>query len=134
MPSTGGREPRILSKIVLSEIIEPRVVEIFKVVGRELVRSGVDGMLTGGMVLTGGTASLSGICQVAEQVLGMPVRVGRPTGVGGLTELVGGPEWSTGVGLVLYGARAIAEGRSLGNTSRVSRTFRRVSNWFSEHF
>ena len=134
VPSTGGREPRVLSKIVLSEIIEPRVVEIFKVVGRELVRSGVDGMLTGGLVLTGGTASLSGICQVAEQVLGMPVRVGRPAGVGGLTELVSGPEWSTGVGLVLYGARAIAEGRSLGNTSRLSRTVRRVSNWFSEHF
>lgn len=135
VPSTGGRTPRILSKLVLSEIIEPRVTEIFTLVQKDLVKAGMEDFLTSGLVLTGGTANLAGIRQVAEQVFNLPVRVGAPTGIGGLTDLVKSPEYSTAVGLILWGAHSSSDSKSLNNSSNnLTRTFKRVSNWFSEHF
>ena len=134
VPSTGGREPRVISKEVLAEIIEPRVIEIFNLVHKELVRSECEEYLTGGLVLTGGTANLGGICRVAEQVFHLPVRVGVPTGIGGLTDLVSHPEYATAVGLVLYGAKAVSSGRTGSGSSALGRTLKRVGNWFSEHF
>lgn len=105
VPSTGGREPRILSKSVLAEIIQPRMEEIFTLVNRELKRSGFDEFLAGGIVLTGGTVLLDGSDDLAEQIFSLPVRIGYPTGVGGLVDVVNSPAFATGVGLVLYGAR-----------------------------
>ena len=134
VPSTGERASRVLSKLVLAEIIEPRVNELFTLIQRELVRGGCDEFLTSGIVLSGGTASLAGICQVAEQVFNLPVRVGKPKGVGGLTDLVRGPEYAAAVGLVLYGAQSQAQGRSPAGSSKVVRAFKLVGNWFGEHF
>lgn len=134
VPSTGGREPRVLSKVVLSEIIEPRVTEIFTLAQRELVRSGCFDYLTSGLVLTGGCASLSGIAKVAEQVFNLPVRVGAPAGITGLSDLVSAPEYSTAVGLVLYGAHHVGAARSTGGKSFVTRWARKVGNWIGEQF
>jgi cell division protein FtsA len=136
VPSTGGRTPRILSKLVLSEIIEPRVTEIFSLVQRDLVKAGMEDYLTSGLVLTGGTANLSGIRQVAEQVFNLPVRIASPTGVGGLSDLVKAPEYSTAVGLILWGAFSSSDSKTLasGGGNTVVRTLKRVGNWFSEHF
>lgn len=133
VPSTGGRESRVLSKHVLSEIIEPRVSEIFTLVQRDLIRAGCYDYLTSGLVVTGGTANLNGICQLAEQVFNLPVRVGYPKGVGGLSDLVKGPEYATGVGLILFGASHQQEGRLSGGRSQFTRILRRVGNWFGEH-
>lgn len=105
VPSTGGRDPRIMPKHSLTEIIEPRMEEIFSLVQRELIRSGFDELLTAGIVLTGGTVLLEGSADLAEQVFRLPVRIGYPTGVGGLIDVVNSPAFATGVGLVLYGAR-----------------------------
>jgi cell division protein FtsA len=134
VPSTGGRSPRVLSKVVLSEIIEPRVTELFALVQRELVRAGSDELLTSGLVLTGGGANLKGIAQVAEQVFNLPVRVGVPSGVGGLSGLVATPEYATAVGLVLHGAHSLKQSRRQPGKLPVTRWVRKVGNWLSDHF
>ena len=134
VPSTGGRPPRVLSKQALAEIIEPRVVEILTMAHQDLLKGQCEEYLTGGVVLTGGCAGLKGITEVAEQVFNLPVRVGVPTGIGGLTELVNAAEYATAVGLVLYGAKNMSAVRSVSARSVASRAVRRVANWFSEHF
>ncbi len=134
VPSTGGRPPRVLSKLVLSEIIEPRVNEVFTLVQKELTRAGCEEILTSGMVLTGGCAKLSGIAKLAEQVFNFPVRVGVPTEVAGLGELVNTPEFATCVGLVLHGAKAHPSTRNSQGRFAVTRLVRKVGNWFGDHF
>jgi cell division protein FtsA len=105
VPSVGGREPRILSRTILvDEIIEPRVEEMFEHIKRELVRSGYYDAIAAGVVLTGGTTELESIAEVAESVLELPSRRGQPRELGGLVDVVRSPAFSTGVGLVLYGA------------------------------
>lgn len=134
VPSTGGREPRILSKLVLAEIIEPRVTEIFTLVQRELVRSGCEELLTSGIVLCGGGANMTGIAQLAEQVFNLPVRVGSPRNVSGLKDLVHPPEYATAVGLVLHGAYESARDPRSNSRFWLRRTARKVGNWFGEYF
>ena len=102
-PSVGGRSARSMSRQILCEIVEPRVEEIFGLVQREIQRSGYADLLASGAVITGGTSIMEGIPELAEEVLGMPVRRGIPERVGGLTDVVRSPIYSTGVGLVLYG-------------------------------
>ncbi|MBP8808016.1 MAG: cell division protein FtsA [Kofleriaceae bacterium] len=104
VPSVGGRGPRVLPRSTLVEIIEPRVEEIFEHVKRELMRSGYADGLAAGIVLTGGATILEGTAEVAEQVLGLPVRRAHPVRIGGLVDVVRSPAYATGVGLVVYGA------------------------------
>ncbi len=104
VPSMGGRTDRILSRQILSEIIEPRVEEIFTLVKQEIAKSGYEDLIASGVVLTGGSTLLEGMPELAEQIFNLPVRKGVPKGVGGLVEVVKSPLYATGVGLVLYGA------------------------------
>ena len=76
----GGREPRVLPRHVLCQIIEPRVEEIFQAVGHVIVETGYADMLASGVVITGGTTQLDGMPELAEEVLGLPVRRGVPMG------------------------------------------------------
>jgi cell division protein FtsA len=107
VPGVGGHAPRKCARRVLSDIIEPRVEEIFAVVRKRIEDTGLLEQLSAGVVLTGGAVLLQGMSEFAEEILGMPVRVGMPTGIKGITQLVHGPEYATGVGLVKYGAQAI---------------------------
>ncbi|MBN1573786.1 MAG: cell division protein FtsA [Deltaproteobacteria bacterium] len=104
VPSVGGRKPRIISRQILAEIIEPRVEEILSLVQREVARSGYGDLLASGVVLTGGSSLLTGIADMGEHIFNMPVRVGYPRGISGLVDLVNSPMYATGVGLVLYGS------------------------------
>ena len=104
VPSVGGRPPRLLSRQILCEIIEPRVEELFSMVQERLKKTGYEDMLASGIVLTGGTALTEGMQDVAERITGMPVRRGTPRNIGGLMDVVNSPIYSTGVGLVLFGA------------------------------
>jgi len=104
VPSVGGRPPRLLSRQILCEIIEPRVEELFSMVHQKLKNTGYEDMLASGIVLTGGTALTEGMQDVAERIVGMPVRRGTPRNIGGLMDVVNSPIYATGVGLVLYGA------------------------------
>jgi cell division protein FtsA len=105
VPGMGGREPRKLPRQILAEILEPRMEEIFTLVKREIYRAGMENMINSGIVITGGTALLDGIIDVAEGVFNLPTRLGRPAGISGLVDVVNNPMYATGVGLVLYGAR-----------------------------
>ena len=103
--SVGGRAPRVLSRQMLCrDIIQPRIEEIFSFVKAEIMRLSCEDMLASGAVITGGATQLPGMAELAEEVLGIPVRLGMPKGVGGLADVVKSPAFSTGVGLVQYGA------------------------------
>ncbi|HZR79711.1 MAG TPA: cell division protein FtsA [Candidatus Binatia bacterium] len=136
VPSVGGRGPRVLSRQILAEIIEPRVEEILTLVSRELVRAGVEGMLASGVVLTGGTASLDGIARLAEKVFDVPVRIGAPADVGGLADLVSGPAYSTAIGLLLIAGRNGGEGGGSydGAAGVFSKVKHRMGDWLREFF
>jgi cell division protein FtsA len=101
--SVGGRSARTLSRQILGEIIEPRIEEIFSLVKREINRSGYEDLLASGAVITGGSTIMEGMPELAEDVLGMPVRRGVPERVNGLVDVVRSPIYATGVGLVHYG-------------------------------
>jgi cell division protein FtsA len=104
VPSVGGRGPRALARMKLVEVIEPRVEEIFEHVKKELMRCGYFDGLAAGIVLTGGATAMDGMTEVSEQVLGLPTRRGVPSKIGGLVDVVRSPAYSTGVGLVMFGA------------------------------
>ncbi len=105
VPSVGGRKPRALSRQILSEIIQPRVEEIFTLVARDLARAGLQDAPAAGVVVTGGTSIMEGVPELAGQVFDLPVRRGVPEGVGGLGDVVQSPIYATTVGLALYGVR-----------------------------
>jgi cell division protein FtsA len=104
-PSVGERPARVVSYAMLSEIIEPRAVELVELVQLELGRSGCAKQLGAGVVLAGGGAKLGGLGALAEQMLGLPVRLGRPTGFRNMGETLPDPAYATVVGLVAYGNR-----------------------------
>ena len=109
VPGVGGHPPRRTARRVLADIIEPRAEEIFAVIRKRIEDTGLLEQLSAGAVLTGGAVLLEGMPEFAEEILGMPVRTGFPTGVRGITQLVHGPQYATGVGLVKYGAGAMAD-------------------------
>jgi len=105
VPGMAGRKARKLPRQILGEILEPRMEEIFTLINREIYRAGMENMIASGIVVTGGTSLLEGVTEIAESVFGLPVRLGKPRGITGLTDVVNNPMYATGVGLVLYGAR-----------------------------
>lgn len=109
VPSVGGRPPRELSRQILAGIIEPRQREIYALLREDIERSGYADFIAAGAVLTGGASCIEGAEETAEAVFQMPVRIGRPTGVTGLVEVVSNPSYATGVGLVRYGAKASSQ-------------------------
>jgi cell division protein FtsA len=121
VPGVGGHAPRKAARRVLSDIIEPRVEEIFALVRKRIEDTGMLEQLSAGAVLTGGAVLLEGMSEFAEEILGMPVRLGYPVGIKGITQLVQGPQFATGVGLVKFGAQALAHARELGATVEVRR-------------
>lgn len=138
VPSVGGRKPRILSRQLLSEILEPRVEEIFTLVNRELVKSGFEDQIASGVVITGGSTILEGMPELAEQVFNLPVRRGTPQNIGGLVDVVNSPVYATGVGLVVYGSRHVESTTHFPTTQSDDGLFlkvsRRMKEWFSEFF
>jgi cell division protein FtsA len=111
VPGVGGHSPRKVARRVVSDIIEPRVEEIFSEARRRIEEAGLIEQISAGVVLTGGAVLMEGMVECAEEVLGMPVRLGFPVGVKGIVQLVQGPQYATGVGLVRYGAGKLAEAR-----------------------
>jgi len=136
VPSVGGREPRWLSRSVLADIAEPRLEEILGLVRRELEKHNLLNSVASGMVLTGGTVAIEGICELAEQIFDMPVRLGYPISISGLVDVVDSPVYATGVGLVLWGARNgnVDTLSSYFNTGTFDRVVGRMREWFAEAF
>jgi cell division protein FtsA len=134
VPSVGGREPRTVNRQLLGEILEPRVEEIFSLIHHEMVRSGYDDLVTSGVVVTGGSALLPGVPEIVEQVFNMPARIGYPSNIGGLKEIVNSPMYATAVGLVLYGAREQQRSKKfrIRDTNIFNRIVSRMKGWFTE--
>jgi cell division protein FtsA len=134
VPSVGGRRPREVSRKILCEIIEPRMEEILCLARQEIVRAGLEERMPSGVVLTGGCAALEGIGDLAEEIFEAPVRLGVPTHIGGLQDVVRSPMYATGVGLVLYGAdqgRSRAPSRfRIRDGSIFRRVKQRMRDWF----
>lgn len=137
VPSVGDRPPRKLSRQTLAEVVEPRIEELYGLVQAELRRSGFEDMVGSGIVLTGGSAKMEGMIDLAEEVFHMPVRLGVPQYVGGLRGVVQNPIYATGVGLVLYGAKNRVGGQfsSTPSTGHGMRSmWHRMRSWFQGNF
>jgi cell division protein FtsA len=103
VPTVGDREPRKVTQKVLVDILQARIVEILEMVNQELIHSGQKNKIHGGVVITGGTALLANLVDLAEQIFDLPVRIGYPVKIGGRVEEVHTPRCTTAVGLVMYG-------------------------------
>jgi len=136
VPSVGDRPARTFSRRDIAEILEPRVDEIFELVRREITRSGYEGMLGAGVVITGGTSMLEGMPDAAERGLNLPARRGAPTGIGGLRDIVSNPMHATGVGLLLHARRHTEEMATAGHRSGrpIGKVFDRMKSWMFEFF
>jgi cell division protein FtsA len=135
VPSVGGREPREVTRQILGRIIQPRTEEILHLAYKEIIKSGYEDILAAGVVLTGGTAIMEGITQLAEHVFNMPVRRGCPIGVGGLIDVVNSPMYATGVGLVIYGSKTLSkDALRRFETNIFSKTMSNMKKWFLDFF
>jgi cell division protein FtsA len=135
VPGVDGRDPRQLSVQTLAEVIEPRVVELYEFVLGELRRSGMEEMIASGIVITGGSSLMRGMVELGEEIFHMPVRLGMPRYVGGLSEVVGNPRYATGVGLALMGKQQVElhlQGQLESNS--VERVFEKMKSWFQGNF
>ncbi|NOY65108.1 MAG: cell division protein FtsA, partial [Nitrospirae bacterium] len=101
----AGRERKNIPRSYLYEIINPRCEELLEIVKGELEKCGAYEEAIYGVVLTGGASQLKGLDRMAEAVLGLPVRIGFPENLSGLGDSVSDPKYSTGVGLLMYGAQ-----------------------------
>lgn len=139
LASTQGQGARSASRELVAHIIHQRVDEIFQLVGREFERAGyAGGRLPAGVVLSGGTAHLPGMVELAREVFAVPVRAGHPElGISGLVDSVQAPRYAVPVGLVLYAARRIAHGageRGLVVGGGVDRWLTGVKRWLQDFF
>jgi cell division protein FtsA len=98
----------LVPRKLLAEIIQARVEELFSLVHEEIRKSGYEGLLPAGVVITGGTAELPGILEVAGLILDLPVRIGSPLGLHGLADSINRPAYATAVGLLLWGLQHTA--------------------------
>ncbi|MCL4458333.1 MAG: cell division protein FtsA [Chloroflexi bacterium] len=140
----GRAQKEEVPRSALCEVIEARLQEIFALIEAEIKRSGYDGLLPAGLVLTGGTSELPGIAELARDMLQLPVRIGTPSGIHGLIDSLTSAAYSTSVGLLLWGARfgdepsavrsfGHSRGTAIKQMSRIKEgvsVYGRVKNWF----
>lgn len=136
VPSVGGRRPRLLSKQVLAEIIQPRAEEILALLRDEVDRAGFGKALGSGVVLVGAGALMPGLTEIAEQVFELPARRGLPQGMGGLADVVATPAFATAVGLAAWGRRHGVKrpGRFGSGGFSLGRIGGRVYEWLTDIF
>lgn len=133
VPGVGGRQNRRANRKILAEILEPRVEELLTLLQMEIERSGMGEQISGGIVLTGGSAQLTGLVEMTEHIFNMPARMGSPKGVAGLAEVVKNPKYSTAVGLVLYGAKNINQEKfRIRDNNIFNRVAGRMRKWFKD--
>lgn len=135
VPSIGDRPSRQISRLNLAEIVEPRYEELLLLVQAELRRSGFEDLVAAGIVLTGGSAKVEGLVELAEEIFHMPVRLGVPQYVTGLNDVVRNPIYATGVGLLLFGRQSSPHGerRALAGSGFHS-MWNKMKNWFQGSF
>ena len=133
-PGLGDRGPRQLSRQTLAEVIEPRVEELYSLVRDELKRSGYLELLSSGIVLTGGSATMLGMVELGEEIFHMPVRMGVPRYQGGLAHVVRNPRYATVVGLLLEGVTQTQRGIVSRQGGSMKQVMSRMKEWFQKNF
>ena len=136
VPSVGDRPPRKLSRQTLAEVVEPRYDELLTLVQAELRKSGFEDLIAAGVVLTGGSSKMEGVVDLAEEIFHMPVRLGVPQYVSGLSDVVSNPIHATGVGLLLFGEQHQSSGSAhiFSKNGGVKGIWERMRNWFQGNF
>jgi len=135
VPGVGDRGPRELSRQTLAEVIEPRVEELYSLIQRELRSSGLEELLSSGIVVTGGSALMKGMVELGEEVFHMPVRVGVPNYEGPLAEVVRNPRYSTGMGLLMAGLEQVKRDRHARiQGAGFKEVLERMKGWFKGNF
>jgi cell division protein FtsA len=139
LPGIGGRPPIEIDKRLLCQIIQPRMEEILEIAAMEIKRSGYSKHLSAGVVLTGGGSLIKGTADLAREVLGMPAKIGIPSGFSaGLIHEIENPIYATGVGLVIHEFKhrdrssmtsSVAPERGKGSVKNI---FNRMKTWFDE--
>ncbi|WP_067584196.1 cell division protein FtsA [Endozoicomonas ascidiicola] len=132
VPSVGDRAPRELSRQALAEVVEPRYDELFTLINAEIRRSGFEDLIPAGIVLTGGTSKIEGAIELAEEIFHMPVRLGVPQAVKGLSDVVNNPIYSTGVGLLHYGQKMQKDGlkKAVPGKNQETGLVEKMKRWF----
>lgn len=135
IPVVDGKESKTISTLSLAEVIEARLVELYELVASELKRSGMEDMIASGIVITGGSSLMKGMVNLGESVFRMPVRIGTPRNVGGLSEVVDNPRYSTGIGLLLMGKGQLEkEMMNQIDGNSINQIFMKMKNWFQGNF
>ena len=133
IPNVGSEDTRKISKQLIADIIEPRVSEILGFVDEKIKMSGYGEMIPGGVVITGGSSLIDGMAELAMEQMNLPVRIGAPKSVGGLSDIVNLPSYATAIGLVLFGSKRITVSRSeMERDPLVGGVIQRIKNWFAD--
>ena len=127
----GGRPPRELSRKVLSEIIEPRYVELFELVLAEIQRNGFENKIPAGIVLTGGTSRMEGVAELAESIFKTTVRIGIPNNFKGMETILKNPIYATSLGLLNYGFDKIMQGYAIDQSKSF---FDKAFGWLKSNY
>lgn len=135
IPTLGERVGRKIPARALAEVIEARYEELFALAHAELQRSGLDKMLSAGIVLTGGASKIAGAQELAERIFKLPVRIGRPHNVFGMPDVINNPIYATSVGLLVYGSKQKQNQRdSVLKQPSMKSLWSRMKNWFQGNF
>src|SRR5579883_1207124 len=136
LPVMGEKGARHISRRALAEIVEARYEELFNLVAAEIRRSGLEDLISAGIVLTGGASNVKGAQELAERIFKIPVRIGKPNHVTGLPEIIHNPIYATSVGLLVYGSRQhqLSGGEVTMSRSSMKSLWSRMKNWFQGNF
>jgi cell division protein FtsA len=134
VPGVGDRPASRLSRQTLAGFIQPRVEEIYQKVQEELIRSGYERLLRAGVVLTGGSASMSGMVELGEEVFHNTVKLGLPNYDGSLRDIVRNPRYATAIGLLLEGMAQKQRGLKAQSPTTFRQILARMRAWFSKNF
>src|SRR5690554_5432988 len=134
VPSVGGRPARSMSRHTLAEVVEPRYQELFELIRDEIYGSGLEEQIAAGVVITGGTAKMEGAIEFAEEIFSMPVRLGAPIGIQGLSEYVNDATYATSVGLLRFGQLDLAGQQEERQRGQRPHWLQRIQSWFRGEF
>lgn len=133
VPGVDGREPRQLAVSTLADVLHSRVEELYELILEELRRSGMEQMIASGIVITGGASMMKGMVELGEEIFHMPVRVGLPKNIAGIS--VSNPRYATGVGLLMKGKQQLeVELYKQMELSSFSGMFEKMKSWFKGNF
>jgi cell division protein FtsA len=134
VPGMAGRKNKIFSRMALASVIEQRYLDIFGLIKQKLNLSSLENNIPAGIVITGGTSRMEGVAQLAEEVFNTPVRIGSPSGLIGLSDILRNPIYATAVGLVLYSQKSQEEDHMNYLFMKDKNIFNKAFRWIQNNF